>query len=88
MTPSLSHQKDPAAGWDIIASAKADKGEKITRVQIMVNDFSAYDKSFNPYLSSWQQQLTQKGVYPGDNTVQLVITNDKGDDCIAHDAWS
>jgi len=88
MTPGLSHQKNPAIGWDISASAKVDKSEKIARAQILVNDSTEYDKPFDPPLSSWQQQLHQQGEFPGDNTVRLVITSDNGDDTEAEDSWS
>ncbi len=70
MDVTSSHSRDPVAGWDITASAKADKGEKIARAQILVNEFSEYDEQFSPPISSWQQQLRQKGDYPGDNKVQ------------------
>jgi hypothetical protein len=88
MTPTLSHQKNPAIGWDITASAKVDKDEKIARAQILINDSSEYDETFDSPLSSWQKQLRQKGKYPGDNTVRLVITTDTGEDTEAEDSWS
>jgi hypothetical protein len=88
MTPTLSHSKNPAIGWDITASAKVDKNEKIARAQILVNDSTEYDESFDSPLSSWQKQLHQQGQYPGDNTVRLVITSDAGDDTEAEDSWS
>jgi len=88
MTPALSYQKNPLIDWDITASAKVDKDEKIARAQILVNDSSEYDETFDSPLSSWQKQLTQKGEYPGDNTVRLVITSDTGGDTEAEDSWS
>jgi hypothetical protein len=88
MTATLSHQKNPAIGWDISASAKVDKDEKIARAQILVNESTEYDKTFDPPLSSWQQQVHQQGQYPGDNTVRLIITSDKGDDTEAEDSWN
>lgn len=88
MTPTLSHSKDPAIGWDIAASAKVDKDEKIVRAQILVNDSTEYDKTFDSPLSSWQQQLHQQGEFPGDNTVKLIITDDQGNDTDAEDSWS
>jgi hypothetical protein len=87
VTTTLTHQKNPAVGWDVSASAKADKGEKIVRAQIIVDDFPEYDKTFDEPLSSWQQQLTQQGQYPGENTIRLVITNDQGEDTDAEDSW-
>ena len=53
-------------GWDISGAAKADAGEKIARVQIIINGQVVYDNSFIPPIGSWQVQLTQKGQYPGE----------------------
>lgn len=39
MEAALDHQKNPAEAWDIIASAKADKGEKIGQVKIYVKRY-------------------------------------------------
>jgi len=88
MTASSTHTKNPAIGWDISASAKADKGEKIARAQILINDFSEYDETFSFPLSSWQQQLNQQGQYPGENTVRVIVTSDKGEDTESQDSWS
>ena len=88
MDTSLTHKKNMAAGWNILASAKADKGEKISRAQIAVNGFSKYDQSFNPPISQWEQELGQQGQYPGDNTSELRITSDKGDVTVNQDAWN
>lgn len=88
MDVSSSHSKNPALGWDITASAKAEKEETIVRAQIIVNDFPEYDESFDPPVSNWQEQLSQQGEYPGDNKVRVVITDDKGDDTDSLDVWS
>jgi hypothetical protein len=88
MQVTSTHKKNPAIGWDISASAKTDKGEKIARAQILVNDSSEYDKTFDPPLSSWQETLTQQGEFPGDNTVEVIVTDDKGDDTASDDEWS
>lgn len=88
MDVNSSHSKNPAMGWDITASAKADKGEKIVRAQIIVNDFSEFDETFDSPLNSWHQQLQQMGEFPGDNTVRVVVTSDKGEDSESDDSWS
>ncbi len=88
MTVSSTHIKNGAAGWDITASAKADKGEKIARIQILVNGWSQYDQSFVPPVDNWQEQLSQQGDYPGENTVQVIATSDKGEDTESYDSWS
>jgi len=88
MEVSSTHTKNPAMGWDISASAKADKGEKIARAQILVNNSSEYDKSFDPPINNWQAQLHEQGEYPGDNSVDVIVTNDKGEDSDSDDSWN
>ena len=88
MDVTSSHSKNPAVGWDITASAKAGTGEKIARAQIIVDDFPEYDKTFDPPISNWQQQLHQQGQFPGDNRVRVIVTSDKGDDTESDDSWS
>jgi hypothetical protein len=78
----------PAPNHVLLTGGKVDKDEKIARAQIFINDSSEYDETFDPPLSSWQKQLRQKGKYPGDNTVRLVITTDTGEDTEAEDSWS
>ncbi len=88
MEATLDHQKNPAEGWDIIASAKADKGEKISQVKIYVNDVAVSEKSFNPGLVQWHDRLTQKGEYPGSNTSRIEVFNEAGEMTVAEDSWS
>ena len=88
MTVTSSHSKNPAEGWDIVAAAKADRGEQIARAQIIVNGFTQYDQSFYPPIGNWQEQLIQEGQYPGSNTIQVVATSDKGEDTVFEDSWS
>ena len=88
MTVTSQHAKNPAEDWDITAAAKADPGEKIARVQVIINGFSAYDETFVPPISNWQEQLEQQGQYPGVNTVQVIVTSDKGDETLSNDSWT
>ncbi len=88
MEVTSSHSKNPATGWDITASAKCAAGEAISRAQVLVNDISKYDRSFNPPISIWQEQFTEQGNYPGDNEVLVVVTNDKGEQAESVDSWS
>jgi hypothetical protein len=88
MKTTLTHAKNPASGWDISASASADAAEKIARAQILVGGATQYDKTFTPPINNWQQTLLQKGQYPGDNSSELIVTGDKGDDTESEDAWS
>jgi hypothetical protein len=88
VTVTSQHAKNPAIGWDISGAAKADDGEKIARAQIIINGQVAYDNSFIPPIGSWQVQLTQKGQYPGENTVRVIASSDKGEDTESDDSWS
>jgi hypothetical protein len=88
MDVNSTHTKNPALGWDISAAAKSEKGEKIARAQILVNNSTEYDKSFDPPINSWQAELHQQGEFPGDNSVDVIITNDKGEDSDSDDSWS
>jgi hypothetical protein len=88
MDVNSSHTRNPLLGWDISATAKTGKGEKIVRAQILVNDFPQSDEQFDPPISNWQRQLTQQGEFPGDNKVQIVVTDDKGEDTDSVDSWS
>ena len=88
MNLTLTHQKKPALGWDISASAAGEKDEKISRAEILVNNASKYDKKFNPPLAQWQQQLDQQGQYPGDNTSELRLTSNRNTVSVANDGWS
>jgi hypothetical protein len=88
MTVTITHAQNPAEGWDISAVAKADPGEGIARAQIIINGFKEYEKSFAPPIRSWQQLLIQRGQSPGSNTVEVIATNDKGEDTESEDSWS
>jgi hypothetical protein len=58
------------------------------RAQIIINGFNAYDKTFVPPISNWQEQLVQQGQFPGANTVQVIATAVNGDDTESDDSWS
>jgi hypothetical protein len=88
MTVASTHTKNLAVGWDISATAKADSGEKISRVQILVNGSSEYDQLFDPPIGNWQDVLTQQGQYPGSNVVQVIATSDSSDNTESYDAWN
>ena len=88
MIVTSTHTKNPAVGWDLVATAKPDPAEKIARARIIVNGSTEYDKLFDPPISAWQDQLNQQGQFPGSNIVQLIATNDKGDDAESIDTWN
>ena len=88
MTVASTHTKNPAGGWDISATTKADSGEKIARIQVVVNGASEYDRLFDPPIGNWQDVITQQGQYPGSNVVQVIATSDQGDNTESYDAWN
>ena len=88
MTIDVSHQKNPAIGWDVNTVVTADKREKIAHVVIRVNGIPECNEDVSPAASSWKKNLVQQGSYPGANKVVVTATNEKGEDTDANDEWS
>jgi hypothetical protein len=88
MDGTLTHQRSDALAWDITASAKAEAAETISSVEVLVNGISEYSETFSRPTKQWQRTLTQKGQYPGDNTSQLIVTDDSGNETDFYDEWS
>jgi hypothetical protein len=88
MQTTVTHARNPLAGWDISALAKAGDKETITSARIIVNGFTELDQTFDEPLDQWQQQLSQQGNYPGNNQVLVEITNGDGEVIRTQDAWS
>ena len=83
----VTHARNPLMGWDINVNVTADAPQKIAYVEVRVNGFpEAKDTPSNP-LDSWDQTLTQKGVYPGDNLVNVQVTDQDGNDYYAEQKW-
>ncbi|MGH9566594.1 MAG: hypothetical protein ACRD4I_11450 [Candidatus Angelobacter sp.] len=87
MQTTVTHARNPLAGWDISVSAKAGDKETIIGARILVNGFPQYDETFDEQLNQWQQQLTQQGDYPEENKVLVEITNGNGDVIRTQDSW-
>lgn len=88
MDGTLTHQRNGALAWDITASAKAEAAETISAVKVVVNGVSEYSETFSRPTKQWQRTLTQKGQYPGDNTIQLIVTDGAGNETDFYDEWS
>jgi hypothetical protein len=84
---NISHTKNTLIGWDIDVKVDAEGTEKISDVEVRVNGFPEIRDSPGN-LSSWEQQLTQKGVFPGNNTVNVRVTDQNGNDTNAKQSWS
>lgn len=87
MQTTVTHTRNPLAGWDISVSAKAGDKENITGARILVNGFAQYDEIFEAPLDQWTQQLVQQGDFPEENKVLVEITNGNGDIIRTQDSW-
>lgn len=87
MKINISHIKNVVIGWNIDVKVDAEGAEKIADVEVRVNG-SPEIRDSPGGLSSWEQQLTQKGVFPGDNTVNVRVIDQNGNDTNAKQGWS
>jgi len=87
MQTTVTHARNPLAGWDISVSTKAGDKETITGARILVNGFAQYDETFDTPLNQWTQQLVQQGDFPEENEVLVEITNGNGDIIRTQDSW-
>ncbi len=74
-------------GWNIDVSVQADSGEKIAQVEIRINDFPDVRDTPGEPVDSWEQTLMQKGVFPGDNKIVVVVQSDAGKETRAERKW-
>jgi hypothetical protein len=88
MKINISHARNPVLGWDIDVSAEAEARENISQVEVRVNDILEVQDLPGDALNSWDQQLTQKGVFPGNNKVEVTVTDQDGNETSAEQKWS
>jgi hypothetical protein len=88
MKIALTHTRNALMDWDITVNVTAGTGEKIAFVEVRINDFADVDETQSDPVDSWEKQLTQKGVYPGDNKVEVRVTDQNGDDTRAKQEWT
>lgn len=87
MKIKIAHLKNPVLGWDINVNVEADAGQHISQVVVKVNGLPEINESPDD-LDSWEQQLVQKGIFPGDNEVEVVVSDQNGDESRAQQKWS
>ena len=87
MNVKVTHTKNPAIGWDISAMAQSEGTEKISRATVNLNGFDEFDETFSPPIASWQNELLQRGQFPGENRVRVSITDDNGNETSNEDVW-
>jgi len=73
--------------WDITVTAKAEKGETISSVEVRVNGSSVCSEEFNPPISQWNRVLTQQGQYPGENKTEFTVADSNGNESVYDDEW-
>jgi hypothetical protein len=88
MKIEIFHARNAVLGWDIDVSVEAGSGEKIGQVEVWVNDIREVQDLPGDALDSWEQQLTQKGVYPGDNKVEVTVNDQDGNETSGEQKWS
>lgn len=88
MNIKIAHIKNPLAGWDIDVNVQAEAGQQISQVTVKVNGFPEINDTPGDNLNSWEQQLIQKGVFPGDNEVEVLVSDQNGTESRAEQKWS
>lgn len=75
-------------GWDIDVTVTAENNEEIAFVEIRVNGFPEVSETPDEPVDSWEKQLTQQGNFPGDNTVEVLVRDQNGNDKRAKQEWT
>lgn len=88
MKIAITHTRNPLLGWDIDVKADGENGEKVTFVEVKVNGFPEVKDTPDEPLNSWERQLTQQGVFPGDNKVVVLVRDQNDDETSSEQAWA
>ena len=88
MQINISHARNPLIGWDIDVKVQADAGQQISDIEIRINQMQEPIGPLNDGLTSWETQLTSKGVYPGMNRVDVTVTDQNANASSAEQSWS
>jgi hypothetical protein len=88
MRINIAHLKNAVIGWDIDVNVQADTGQQISQVKVKVNGFPEINDAPGDNVESWEQLLIQKGVFPGDNEVEVLVNDQNGDESRAKQKWS
>lgn len=88
MKINIAHFKNAVMGWDIDVNVQANVGQQISQVKVKVNGLPEIDDAPGDNVDSWEQQLIQKGVYPGDNEVDVLVNDQNGNESRAKKKWS
>jgi hypothetical protein len=88
MKIAIAHARNVLMGWDIDVNVNAENGEKIAFIEVRVNGFPEVSETQDDPVESWEKQLTQQGVFPGDNKVEVLARDQNGGDTRSKQAWT
>jgi len=88
MKTNISHTKNTVLGWDVNVSVQAEGEQKIGQVEVRINELREAQDLPGDALVSWEQQFIQKGNYPGNNKVEVTVSDQDGDETRAEQKWS
>ena len=88
MQINISHARNPLIGWDVDVKVTADAGQQISDIEIRINQMEEQIAPLHDGLTSWETQLTSKGVYPGTNRVEVTVTDQNANASSAEQSWS
>lgn len=88
MDITIGHTRNPAVGWNIDVTVKGESAtEKVSQVIVKINGSAEPTEQLNPPMRSWHKLYTQKGQYPGDNKVEVTVSDQNGNRTDAADSW-
>ena len=76
------------AGWDVTVTATGEGTEQVAKVLVKINSFPEPDEKPDPPVNIWHKTYRQKGIFPGDNKLQVTVTNTEGKEARLEDQWS
>jgi hypothetical protein len=88
MKIKIAHIRNNAMGWNINVNVEAGDQQQISQVTVKVNGVPVVEEGPGEDLDSWEKQLLQQGVYPGDNKVEVLVTDQRGKESRAKQEWS
>ncbi len=78
MKIGITHQRDPLMNYDITVTVDADTGETIAAVAVTINTVPSANDTPAPGTTGWEKEFNRAGQYPGDNTVEVIVTDQNG----------
>ena len=87
MQIEITHEKNPLMGWDVCIKVTVEDTEKIASVVTTINMIPRPREEFEPPTSVYTKTLERVGNFPGENTVQVVVTDQNNVQTNGVDSW-